>query len=95
MYYKTITHKNQDMDYNYIIFDVSEIDIIDFSQVKETSAETLRKSVDGQFTFVKWSGEMPSSISNLISRTKVYNQQEMLELLETPEWSVKLSGTTE
>lgn len=82
------------MDTNYIIFDVSEIDIIDFSQVKETSAETLRKSVDGQFTFVKWEGETPSFVSNLISRTKVYNQQEILDILETPEWSVKLSGTT-
>ena len=82
------------MDINYIIFDVSEIDIIDFNQVKETSADTLRKSVDGQFTFVKWEGEIPSSILNLISRTKVYTQQEMLEILDTPEWSVKISGTT-
>jgi hypothetical protein len=83
------------MDINYIIFDTSEIDVIDFNQVKETSADTLRKSIDGQFTFVKWEGEMPSFISNLISRTKVYNQQEMLEILQTPEWSIKISGTTE
>lgn len=82
------------MDINYIIFDTSEIDVIDFNQVKETSADTLRKSVDGQFTFVKWIGETPSSILNLISRTKVYTQQEMLEILDTPEWSVKISGTT-
>jgi hypothetical protein len=82
------------MDINYIIFDTSEIDVIDFNQVKETSADTLRKSIDGQFTFVKWEGEMPSFISNLISRTKVYNQQEMLEILQTPEWSIKISGTT-
>lgn len=82
------------MDINYIIFDTSEIDVIDFNQVKESSADTLRKSVDGQFTFVKWEGEIPSSILNLISRTKVYTQQEMLEILDTPEWSVKISGTT-
>ena len=82
------------MDINYIIFDASEIDVIDFNQVKESSADTLRKSVDGQFTFVKWEGETPSSILNLISRTKVYTQQEMLEILDTPEWSVKISGTT-
>ena len=82
------------MDINYIIFDASEIDVIDFNQVKESSADTLRKSVDGQFTFVKWEGIMPSSISNLISRTRVYNQQEILDILETPEWSVKISGTT-
>lgn len=39
---------------NYIIFNISEIDKIDFGQVLETSAETLRKSVDGSKTFVKW-----------------------------------------
>lgn len=39
---------------NYIIFNVSEVDKVDFNQVLETSAETLRKSVDGTKTFVKW-----------------------------------------
>ena len=38
----------------YVIFEVSEIDAIDFSQVLETSAETLRKSVDERKTFVKY-----------------------------------------
>ena len=39
---------------SYIIFNVSEIDQIDFNQVLETSAETLRKSVDETLTFVKY-----------------------------------------
>jgi hypothetical protein len=39
---------------NFAIFSTTEIDKIDFSQVCETSAETLRKSVDGSKTFVKW-----------------------------------------
>jgi len=39
---------------NFAIFSTSEIDKIDFSSVCETSAETLRKSVDGSKTFVKW-----------------------------------------
>lgn len=39
---------------NYIIFNVSEIDKIDFNQVLETSPETLRRSVDGTKTFIKW-----------------------------------------
>jgi len=38
----------------YVIFEVSEIGSIDFSQVLETSAETLRKSVDERKTFVKY-----------------------------------------
>jgi hypothetical protein len=38
----------------FAIFSSSEIDKIDFSQVCETSAETLRRSVNGEKTFVKW-----------------------------------------
>lgn len=39
---------------NYLIIPISEIPKIDFSLVCETSADTLRKSVDGTKTFVKW-----------------------------------------
>jgi hypothetical protein len=39
---------------NFAIFSTTEIDKIDFSQVCETSAETLRRSVSGTKTFVKW-----------------------------------------
>ena len=39
---------------NFAIFSTTEIDQVDFSQVLETSADTLRRSVDGTKTFVKW-----------------------------------------
>ena len=39
---------------NFAIFSTTEIDQVDFSQVLETSADTLRKSVDETKTFVKW-----------------------------------------
>lgn len=39
---------------NFAIFSTTEIDKIDFSLVCESSAETLRKSVNGTKTFVKW-----------------------------------------
>lgn len=39
---------------NYLIIPVSEVSKVDFSQVCETSPETLRKSVDETKTFVKW-----------------------------------------
>jgi hypothetical protein len=39
---------------NFAIFSTTEIDKIDFRVICETSAETLRKSVDGSKTFVKW-----------------------------------------
>ncbi len=46
----------------YIIFPVSQLNLIDFSQVLETSAETVRKSVDETKPFVKWNGAQPSCI---------------------------------
>jgi hypothetical protein len=39
---------------NFAIFSTTEIDQVDFSLVCETSADTLRKSVDETKTFVKW-----------------------------------------
>ena len=38
----------------FAIFSTTEIDKVDFSLVRETSADTLRKSVDETKTFVKW-----------------------------------------
>ena len=38
----------------YMIFDISEINTIDFTEVLQTSAETLRITNDGLKSFVKW-----------------------------------------
>lgn len=73
---------------NYVIFDVSELTTIDFSKVLETSAETVRKSVDGTKTFVKWDGELvPTCVENLTTKSVYYTHEEMLNLLATSEWT--------
>jgi hypothetical protein len=72
---------------NYTIFSVTELDSIDFTQVLETSAETVRKSVDESKTFVKWDGEIPSSVENLTTRDGFYTHAEILEILSTEEWT--------
>lgn len=72
----------------YIIFNVSELDKIDFDQVLETSIETVRKSVDGNLTFVKYTNEeMPSSVVTLETKVGPYSHTEILEILSTPEWN--------
>lgn len=71
----------------YVIFNVSELDKIDFSQVFETSIETVRKSVDETLTFVKYAtDEMPSSVSSLDTKQGPYSHEEILAILATPEW---------
>ena len=72
----------------YIIFNVSELPQIDFSQVLETSAETVRNSVDGTKTFVKWDGSEPSCVTSLTTKEGPYTHTEILEILSTPEWVV-------
>jgi hypothetical protein len=72
----------------YVIFNVSELDKIDFSQVFETSAETVRKSVDGTLTFVKYKDEeMPSSVASLETKQGPYSYTEIIEILSTSEWT--------
>ena len=72
----------------FMIFNVSEIDKIDFTQVLETSIDTVRKSVDGTKTFVKWDlPEMPSSVYALTTKEGPYTYEEILDILATPEWT--------
>jgi hypothetical protein len=78
------------MDINYIIFNVSELDLIDFNQVIENSPETLRYSIDGTKTFIKWIGNEPTFISELVSKSIIYNNEDMMDILHTDEWEHKL-----
>ena len=71
----------------YVIFAISEIDTIDFNEVLETSAETLRVSIDGTKTFVKFNGMMPTSVSSLTTKEGPYTHEEILVILATEEWS--------
>ena len=48
---------------NYLIFSLTEVDKIQFSQVCETSAATLRISTDGTKSFIKWD-QAPYEIIN-------------------------------
>ena len=73
---------------NFMIFNVSELPNIDFTQVLETSIYTVRKSVDETKTLVKWDGNIiPSSVDNLTTKEGPYTYTEMLNILSGPEWS--------
>lgn len=84
-------------DLRYVIFDYSEVNQIDFNEVLDTSADTIRLSADGTRSIVKWAGNEPQCISNLTSKSVIYNNEEMLNIVELPEWNYNIvtSGTTE
>ena len=75
---------------SYMIFNASELGSIDFSTVLETSAETVRKSVDETKTFVKWEDEMPECVANLTTKEGPYNHEEILSILSTEEWTAPM-----
>ena len=70
---------------------LSEVDQVDFSQVFETSPDTLRISVDGKYTFFKYEGETPSSIEALTYKDGEYKHSEILNILNGPEWTSELN----
>jgi hypothetical protein len=71
-----------------MVFNVSELELIDFSQVLETSIDTVRKSIDRTKTFVKWDGEtIPSSVDSLTTKEGPYTYTEIIDILNGPEWT--------
>lgn len=72
----------------FMIFNVSELGTIDFTQVLETDANTVRKSVDLTKTFVKWDGNIiPQCVQSLTTKEGPYTYNEILTILATPEWT--------
>ena len=80
-------------DRNFLIFPVTELLKVDFSQVNETSEETVRKSVDETKTFVKWDGETPAFVVDISNSKGPYTYEEILDILSTEEWTAPLVNT--
>jgi hypothetical protein len=70
----------------YMIFNVSELSLIDFNEVSETSIETVRLSFDKTKTFVKWDNDIPKCVTDLITKEGPYSYEEILEIMKSPEW---------
>lgn len=70
----------------YVIIDASEVSNIDFTQVNETSADTLRYSLDETQTFVKFDGDTPSFLQG---KTQ-YNHSQMVGILNSVYWTEEI-----
>ena len=70
----------------FMIFNVSELSQIDFTKVLDTSLNTIRKSIDGSKTFVKWENNIPDCVYNLTTKEGPYTYEEILSILSTTEW---------
>ena len=78
------------MNNKFVILNVSELSNVDFSQVLEHSADTLRYNNDRTKTFVKYIGTQPSFLSG---KTE-YTIDEIKVLLEDEngEWYINPEG---
>ena len=72
------------MSRKYVIINADEIASVNFSQVDETSENTVRFSTDGSQTFVKFDSDTTPSF--LVGKTQ-YTHSKILTILATDEWT--------
>jgi hypothetical protein len=66
----------------YVILNTSELSSVDFDQVLQESADTVRYSVDGSKFLLKFEGDTPSF---LIGEPQ-YDHSEILPIMQSAEW---------
>lgn len=76
----------------YAVINLSDIGLIDFAQVGESSASTIRKSLDDTQFVIKWAeGYIPTFIMDgTVVPVQEYDHHAILELMSTPEWSTPI-----
>ena len=72
------------MSRKYVIINSDEVSSVNFDQVDETSESTIRFSLDGSKTFVKFDTDTTPSF--LDGKTQ-YSHSEILTILATDEWT--------
>ena len=72
------------MSRKYVIINSDEVSSVNFDQVDETSESTIRFSLDGTKTFVKFDSDTTPSF--LEGKTQ-YTHSEILTILATDEWT--------
>ena len=78
------------MSRTYVIIEAGDVSSVDFSQVLEDSASTLRYNNDNSKTFVKYEGSQPSFLNGKTT----YTHAEILTELAKEDWLTEESDTT-
>lgn len=67
----------------YVIYNMANVNLINFDQVKETSRDTLRLSLDQTKCVLKFEGDTPDFLVGL----QQYNYEEILAIMYSSEWT--------
>jgi hypothetical protein len=70
-----------------MICSISDVGLVDFASVNQTSQDTVRKSIDQTKFVLSWDGDQPTFISTLTSPQGPYTNPEVLSIMGTPEWT--------
>ena len=66
----------------YVIYNMTDANLIDFSLLKETSLETLRMSLDSTKCVLEFEGDTPAFLEGI----QQYSYSEILEIMSTSQW---------
>jgi hypothetical protein len=79
----------KDNDRRYAVINITDLELIDFSQIEQTSIETIRKSLDDTQFVIKWEdGYTPTFITDAsVVPVGTYDHHAILELMATDKWS--------
>ena len=79
----------------YVVANITELNNVDYSQVDQTSADTVRKSLDSSKFILKFDGVTPVTVQSLEGSNKLitydgkkyFTHPEILQIVATPEWT--------
>ena len=73
----------------YAVINLTDVGLIDFSQIGESSVSTIRKSLDDTQFVIKWEeGYIPTFISDSsVIPVETYDHHSILVLMQTSAWS--------
>ena len=70
----------------YSIIRIEDLNLINFNEVGESSASTIRKSLDDTLFVIKYNAEPTFIKDGSVTPSQVLTHSQALELMSTPEW---------
>lgn len=71
----------------YCIVNIEDLSLIDFNQVGQSSASTVRRSLDDTLFVIKYNAEPTFIKDGTVVPSQILTHSECLELMATAEWS--------
>jgi hypothetical protein len=77
----------------YAVINLTDLELIDFSQIGESAPSTIRKSLDDTQFVIKWAeGYIPTFITDAsVVPVGTYDHHTILEIMRTSAWSTPIT----